>query len=303
MADSQITGELLYTWEIPNSNSSIKFYKIDDKYYKMTYNNNILSETKEITYEEFLNNKNDIESLKDTPNSDKDKPLINVPNNHNTYSSVVSMPNTSSSVISFPSFFDMKIATDWKDLDDVIYNNHIGNGQCYLKVEFNRMHSNNVDEKENTIFRYLPIYPEDVSFSVQTQYHDSSILGRPGTIGGYTNTGDPQIRFSMHLHRELEIPNNLTTDRNKIDEIIALMKACQYPRRYLDGLHVPIVTYVFGDTVIVGKQGSVNEKWFGPKIGQAYMECNIDVSVTAVPKGINYFDDIFTLNPRQTEKI
>lgn len=181
----------------------------------------------------------------------------------------------------------------WQDLDEQLYNNHFTNGQCNLKVEFNR----NSGESEPSI--NLPIYPEDITFGGNTNYANAEILGRPGPIAGYVGTSDVTTRITLHLHRELQVPGNIASDGNQIDKIVSLIQACAYPKSYQDGLAVPIVTYTFGDTVITGKQTSWNVKWSGPKIQNAYMEVTLDISISHVPMGIPFFDDVKTWNPRQ----
>lgn len=190
------------------------------------------------------------------------------------------------------SYLENKNATVWKDLDDELYNNHFGKGQCQIKVEF-------VRDVPDVIIRDLPIYPEDISFGVNTNYANAEILGRPGPIAGYVNTSDVTTRINLHLHRELEVIGNVSSDRNKIDDIVNLIQACAYPKSYQNGLYVPIVTYTFGDTTITGKQTSWNAKWSGPKIGNTYMEVTLDIAISHVPIEIPYFDTVRTWNPRQ----
>ena len=190
--------------------------------------------------------------------------------------------------------YESKQTTTWKDLDDNDFNNHFLNGQCGVGVIFNTTSSTGAFDK----WINLPIYPEDVTFSGSTNYNSAEIIGRPGTISGYISTSDVTSRFNLHMHRELLVPGEIVTDRNKIDEIIAFMQACDYPKND-GGLKVPIVTYVFGDTQIVGKQTGFNTKWSGTKIGNSYMEVNIDISITHTPNHIIYYDDIKGYNPRQ----
>lgn len=189
----------------------------------------------------------------------------------------------------------------WKDLEEKTYNNHFTNGQCYLKVEF--PHAGN----DSLYIRNLPIYPDDITFSGSTNYASADILGRPGPIAGYVNTSDVTSRIQLHLHRELVVLDDTSenntkiqqVDRNRIDDIVALVQACAYPKIYQDGMYVPIVTYVFGDTTITGKQTSWNVKWGGPKIGKAYMEVTIDVSISHAPMGILDFNTMYENEPRK----
>ena len=199
-------------------------------------------------------------------------------------------------------FVDNKESNSWIDLDDDLYNNHFNNGQCQLRINFNRLMSitdENGTEISSTIERNLPIYPEDINFGTSTNYASTDIIGRPGTIAGYVNTSDVTSKITLHLHRELEIPGYVETDKNKIDELILLIQACAYPKQYGDGLYVPIVTYKFGDTCITGKQTSWDATWGGPKIGNAYMDVKLNISISHVPNGIEFFDDILKHeNPR-----
>lgn len=199
-------------------------------------------------------------------------------------------------------YYDNKVSNNWIDLDDVLYNNHFMYGQCHLKIEFNRLVNTEITGlkyNSTTITKNLPIYPEDITFGANTNYANAEILGRPGPIAGYVSTSDVTTRINLHLHRELKIPGNVASDTNQIDELVALIQACAYPRVYQDGMYVPIVTYQFGDTVITGKQTSFSTKWSGPKIGNAYMEVTLDIAISHVPLRIEYFDDVLLHNPRQ----
>ena len=195
-------------------------------------------------------------------------------------------------------YLENKNVTNWQDLDDLAYNNHFANGQCYFKVDFNRQFSENDDA---ILPITLPVYPEDISFGANTNYTNAEIIGRPGTISGYVSTSDVSTRINLHLHRELEIPGVIASDKNQIDKIIATIQACDYPRVFPDGLATPIVTYVFGDTKITGKQTSFNTKWSGPKIGNSYMDVILDIAISHVPNGIIFFDNVRNFVPRQFE--
>lgn len=183
----------------------------------------------------------------------------------------------------------------WKDLDDNEYNNHFLGGQCFIGVSFNN--DGSYDEQ-----MILPCYPEDVNFNNSANYNSADIVGRPGSISNYSNTSDITTRFTLHLHREMPIPNNSgnVIDSNQIDKVVTLIKACNYPKDFQTGIRMPIVTYTFGDTQIVGKQTSLDEKWGGPKIGKSYMECTLTISITHVFKEIPYFDKILELKTPRT---
>lgn len=187
-----------------------------------------------------------------------------------------------------------KNETIWRDLDGNAYNNHFLNNQCYILVNFNRANGVN----GGSVKKYLPVYPLDITFSGSTNFTSAEIIGRPGTISGYISTGDNTSRIALHLHRELKTFGNETPkDVNQIDSIVSLIQACQYPKKFQDALVTPIVTYCFGKVLITGKQTTYSTKWEGPKIGNMYMECNIDVQITHVAKGIQYFDDMYNNKP------
>ena len=193
----------------------------------------------------------------------------------------------------------------WKNLEnDSMYKAHFSNGQCFVGVTFSHANSNNIIPGAYEISYTLPIYPEDVNFGNSTTYSDISVLGRPGTIGGYVGTSDVTTNFSFHLHRELQnihysgTKSNSNSNGNMIDELVAFIQACSYPSNE-NGLLIPIVTYKFGDTIFVGTQSSCKVQWMGPKIDNCYMECKIDISLTHRPNKILYFDIVRSNNPRQ----
>ena len=184
----------------------------------------------------------------------------------------------------------------WTEITDDVYNNHFSDDQCVIFVEFN--HYGTPTYKLN-----IPVYPDDITFGNSTNFTSAEIIGRPGTISGYVSTGDVSTRISLHLHRELALKRDAEfgytyrEDRNQIDDLVSLIQACQYPLRTQDGLYVPIVTYKFGKTKITGKQINYNTKWGGPKIGNMYMECNIDIQISHITKGIKYFNEMYNDKP------
>ena len=195
--------------------------------------------------------------------------------------------------------------TNWINLEnDDAHKTHFSNGQCFVGVTFSHASINNITPGAYEISYTLPIYPEDVNFGNTTTYSDVSVLGRPGTIGGYVGTSDVTTNFSFHLHREIQNINytgtrdSLNLNRNMIDELVAFMQACSYPSNE-NGLLIPIVTYKFGDTIFTGTQTSCKAQWTGPKINNVYMECKMDISITHRPDKILYFDIVRASNPRQ----
>lgn len=167
--------------------------------------------------------------------------------------------------------------------------------QCKVILEYP-----NTDKK---ISYNLPCYPEEVTNSISTNYQSTEILGRPGQISSYISTGDPTSSFVLRLHRDVravETDTDLNAQRNHIDRIVSLIESAQYP--YMDstggGIYAPIVTYIFGDTMITGKQTSVNTKWFGPKIEGKFMAVDLNISVTNLTYGVRDYSHFMTSNPR-----
>ena len=183
------------------------------------------------------------------------------------------------------------ITGKWIDLDDLTYDNHFTNGQCFIAVDFGNQRYASYN---------LPVYPEDITFNFQTNYEDANIIGRPGKISAYTGTDDIKTSFQLHLHRELVTYNNELKDVNEIDYIISLIQAAAYPLiNPGNGLFAPITTYKFGDTLMVGKQNSVSVKYSGPKINGSYMEAILNVSFTIVPEKILHYESVKNnSNPR-----
>lgn len=193
------------------------------------------------------------------------------------------------------------IADDkWWELNDLMYTAMLNPRdhkymQCKVILEYP-----NADKK---VSYNLPVYPEEVNNTISTNYQSTEILGRPGQIASYTSTSDPTSSFTLHMHRENrsnEVNTDLNNQKNHIDQIVALIEAAQYP--YMDstggGIYPPIVTYIFGDTTITGKQTSVSTKWAGPKIEGKYMEVYLTISVTNLTYGIRDYSHFLNANPR-----
>lgn len=185
--------------------------------------------------------------------------------------------------------------TEWIDLDEKIYNSAFNSerSSCWVKLEFNGSSS-------ITPIKYsLPVYPEDITNSITTNYASYDIIGRSGQISAYNSTGDVTSSFSLHLHREINVTgSDVVTDRNNIDAIVSLIEAAQYPAYDSSGFYAPIITYKFGDTVISGKQTSINTKWSGPKINGMYMNVVLTISVTNLPTQVLDYKHIKDTNPR-----
>lgn len=213
----------------------------------------------------------------------------------------MSLETTINSYINDVNEYEVANETNWVDLDDEDeFNNHFLKGQCGVGVVFNNGSESGAFDKWHT----LPVYPNEVGFNGSTNFNSAEILGRPGTISGYVSTSDVTTKISFELHRELLIPSTnrdvgVREDINKVDQIISFIQACNYPKRIENGLLVPIVTYIFGDTAITGKQTSFDVSWGGPKIANKYMHAKINVGITHTPSGIIYFDDVVNTNPRK----
>lgn len=186
----------------------------------------------------------------------------------------------------------------WRELDDSSYTAAFRSEgaftSCCVTVEFIGS-GTGITKTLN-----LPVYPEDVTNAITTNYSSYDILGRPGQISAYTSTSDITTSFSLHMHRELKTYNNdIAADRNHIDDIVSLIEAAQYPLfKPGTGEYAPIVTYKFGDTLICGKQTSVNTKWSGPKIEGKFMEVVVSISVTNLFDRICDYTDIVSSSPR-----
>ena len=187
----------------------------------------------------------------------------------------------------------------WIDIDYYSNNNHFMPEHCFVAVTFN-----NSKDDGNYFSLNLPVYPVDVNNSITTNYSSASMIGRVGSVYAYNSTADKTTSFALHMHRELKVISNPTTNKselkdiNKIDAIVALIESAQYPKYTSNGLYPPIVTYRFGDTQIEGIQTTVNTTWSGPKIDGMYMEVKLSISVTNLPDSILSNEDVRNKNPR-----
>ena len=185
----------------------------------------------------------------------------------------------------------------WRDLDNDSYRQPFSNYKCFVGLNFAFR-----GDKDFAYKLDLPVYPEDISKSITTNYADANIVGRPGSISMYTGTSDPSVSFSLKMHRENYIRNGSISDRNNIDAIVSLIEAANYPSFVQNGTFPPIVTYRFGDTEIVGKQTGYQCKWSGPKIEGKYMYVELNITVAILTKEILDADTVFLLNSRAYDR-
>ena len=183
----------------------------------------------------------------------------------------------------------------WNEITDRMFEAPIENGICKINVQYLGSSTNKT--------MYIPTFPDSVSFRVGTNYSGNSIIGRTGSIYGYTSTNDQSVSFTLQLHRELKITNGTWSDGNKVDELVSLIESACYPlyNPSANSVYPPLVTYKFGDTCIVGVQTSCDTTWGGnqsSKINGAYMSATLNISVTCLAPKVIDGSNVQASNPR-----
>ena len=203
----------------------------------------------------------------------------------------------------------------WENVDETILNSSGLQQYAYVKIYYPTLAGSDSANVENPYIMFKA-FPENTSNAVNASYSDSSVIGRPGTVGMYTNTSDNVSNFSLSLHREdyasvVEAGQigNLTNygagertvysgENKTIDYLISYIESAAYPLFTSTGTHMPLIKFIFGDTEINGKLTSFNAKWSGPRINGKQMHCEVSLSITNLFNSVPNQRYIAKSNPR-----
>lgn len=165
---------------------------------------------------------------------------------------------------------------------------------------------------ENYIYFYhldkfciLPLYPEEVTDSIKTNFSETNSLARSAPVQTFSNSGPRTVAFSFDLHRDLMndvniSSSNLLDNANKvidfggddyIDTLVKYLQAAALPvyRNYSSGskgVIPPMIAIRLGNEIFIKGvvQGGVNITYKKPilKIGNKDKYARMSISFTVV---------------------
>lgn len=191
--------------------------------------------------------------------------------------------------------------------------------ECYMLLKYGKPNNFNVSG-ENQYLIELPIYPQQVSEAINTQWSTQTVLGRSSPISAYAQTDLKSVQFNLDLHRDLLTGSyTLTTtalksnggslDRqaaglqkqtangpfNTREWYVNMNKMLQmscYPQYTQNGLIPPTTYFIFGQMILKGYVDSYQTDWKLPVINTFYAWNSVSIHMYCYPDTIISAKDI-----------
>lgn len=134
-----------------------------------------------------------------------------------------------------PGAFEFKDSSDW----GYIYISHLDQGLKYWR---------------------LPVLPDSISDNMQSQFQQTSALGRSAPIFTFSNAGPRTVQVSIKLHRDLMDDINmgwsnetLGYDQDYVDNLIRALQAIAVPKYNLSNkaIEPPLVALRLSNQVFI----------------------------------------------------
>lgn len=148
-------------------------------------------------------------------------------------------------------------------------------------------------------FLILPLFPEQITDTMQSTFGQTNALSRSAPVFSYSNSGPRSVQISLNLHRDMLDGVNLNVSNMKIDNLnddyvdtlIKKLQSIALPR-YLAGSKAvvpPMVAVRFGDEIFIKGvvSGGVSVTYNKPIIivndnESKYAQVSISFNVTEV---------------------
>ena len=176
----------------------------------------------------------------------------------------------------------------------------------------------------------MPLYPNEVTESINANWEEQSIIGRSSSIAAYAGTSLKSVSFSLDLHRDLLTGSYSLTDQN-LHEIAAdqgklyrdvkinqaagkqidyksgvfggrtwyvdlnkmLQMSC-YPQYTNSGTIPPTTYFIFGQMILKGFVESYSTTWKKPIINTFYGCNTVNISMKCYPDSVVSANDLIS---------
>lgn len=194
--------------------------------------------------------------------------------------------------------------------------------ECYMLLKYGNAGSFGLGGTSEYLIE-LPLYPDEVTESINAQWEEQSIIGRSSSIATYAGTSLKSVNFQLNLHRDF-LTGSYSLTRQNIEEIASqhgktaddLIKhnqsaGAQYD--YIDGLFggrswyininkmlqmacypqyteygtIPPTTYfIFGQMILKGFIESYSTTWKKPLLNTFYGNNTVNISMKCYPDSV-----------------
>lgn len=215
-------------------------------------------------------------------------------------------------------------------LDEDTGRNGFQQWECYMLLKYGNAGSFGHGGRSEYLIE-MPLYPDEVTESINASWEEQSILGRSSAIAAFAGTSLKSVSFSLDLHRDLLTGSYSLTDQN-LHEIAAdnpkvsyldvkrnqaagrqidfesgvfggrtwyvnlnkmLQMSC-YPQ-YTDSGTIPPTTYfIFGQMILKGFVESYSTTWKKPIINTFYGCNTVNISMKCYPDTVVSAHDLIS---------
>lgn len=200
--------------------------------------------------------------------------------------------------------------------------------ECYMLVKYGKAGQFGIGGDYEYLIE-LPIYPEQVTESIDPNWGKQNVLGRSSPLSAYANTDLKRVSFSLDLHRDfltgsfshtqasmMAIPGmtgpKQVAGRQKqtakgpfhtrswYTSINKMLQIACYPQYTSVGLIPPTTYFIFGQMILKGYLVSYQTSWKKPILNSFYGWNTVDISMECYPDTIISARDILTNNRKGT---
>lgn len=187
--------------------------------------------------------------------------------------------------------------------------------ECYMLVKYGNKNKFGIGGDYEYLIE-LPIYPDEVTESIEPRWESQNILGRSAPISAYAGTSLKSVSFSLDLHRDLLTGSfSHTTDtlvsstvngslskqaaglqvqsakgpfntRSWYNSINKMLQISCYPQYTSKGVIPPTTYFIFGQMILKGYVKSYSTTWKKPIINTFYGWNSVQISMDCYPDSI-----------------
>lgn len=99
------------------------------------------------------------------------------------------------------------------NLDEDTGRNGFQQWECYMLLKYGNAGSFGLGGKSEYLIE-LPLYPDEVTESINANWDEQQILGRSSSIAAFAGTSLKSVNFNLDLHRDLLTGSYSLTDQN-----------------------------------------------------------------------------------------
>ena len=191
--------------------------------------------------------------------------------------------------------------------------------ECYMLVKYGSPGNFTAD---NEYLIELPIYPEQVTESINANWEEQTVLGRSSPLSAYSGTSLKSVSFELNLHRDFitgsysltdadlqSIAIDRRTDYNTVkrnqaagrqydwgegafggrDWYVSVNKMLQmacYPQYTGSGAIPPTTYFIFGQMILKGYVESYSTSWKKPILNTFYGWNTVNISMKCYPDSV-----------------